>query len=227
MSTAATTTTPLTICTHSGTFHADEALACFLLKLTDTYKDAVIVRSRDPAVVNAADITVDVGAVYDFEKKRFDHHQAGFTHTFDDKHETKLSSAGLIYKFDKAMAVMGETFLDKVDYYGKSWLPARSIVESALKLRKDIHPSGSIILLEAGCPYKEHLYDLEREMEIEPIKFALAQDSLGSWRVMAINVDSGSFDLRLALPEAWRGKRDKVLSEIVGLDGCIFARMYL
>lgn len=37
--------------THSGTFHLDEALGCYMLRLTDTYKDAEIVRSRDPAVL--------------------------------------------------------------------------------------------------------------------------------------------------------------------------------
>jgi uncharacterized UPF0160 family protein len=31
-------------------------------------------------------------------RNRFDHHQRGFTETFDSQHRTKLSSAGLIYK---------------------------------------------------------------------------------------------------------------------------------
>lgn len=36
---------------------------------------AVFYRSRDPAVLGTCDIVVDVGAVYDHEKKRYDHHQ--------------------------------------------------------------------------------------------------------------------------------------------------------
>ena len=32
-------------------------------------------RTRDPAVLNTCDIVVDVGAVFDPDKKRFDHHQ--------------------------------------------------------------------------------------------------------------------------------------------------------
>ncbi|KYQ92577.1 hypothetical protein DLAC_11659 [Tieghemostelium lacteum] len=87
-----------TICTHSGNFHADEALACYLLKLLPKYKESSIIRTRDNAVIDKCDIVVDVGATYDHSKCRYDHHQAGFTSTFDDKHETKLSSAGLIYK---------------------------------------------------------------------------------------------------------------------------------
>jgi uncharacterized UPF0160 family protein len=41
---------------------------------------------------------VDVGAVYDESKQRFDHHQRGFEEVFGHGFTTKLSSAGLIYK---------------------------------------------------------------------------------------------------------------------------------
>lgn len=33
--------------THSGVFHCDEALACFMLKKLPEYRDADIVRTRD------------------------------------------------------------------------------------------------------------------------------------------------------------------------------------
>lgn len=84
--------------THSGTFHCDEALAVYMLRLTDTYKDADLVRSRDPAILDKCDIVVDVGAVYDHEKKRYDHHQRGFEEVLGLGFNTKLSSAGLVYK---------------------------------------------------------------------------------------------------------------------------------
>jgi uncharacterized UPF0160 family protein len=58
-----------------------------------------IIRTRDPAELAKCDILVDVGAVYDPSTHRYDHHQAGFTETFDDTHKIKLSSAGLIYKY--------------------------------------------------------------------------------------------------------------------------------
>ncbi|KAF9526434.1 metal-dependent protein hydrolase [Crepidotus variabilis] len=84
--------------THNGTFHCDEALAVFLLRQTSTYRDASLKRSRDPAVLATCDIVVDVGAIYDATKLLFDHHQRGFTEVFGHGFETKLSSAGLIYK---------------------------------------------------------------------------------------------------------------------------------
>lgn len=84
--------------THNGTFHCDEALAVFLLRQTATYRDASLKRSRDPAVLETCDIVVDVGAIYDESKQRFDHHQRGFTEVFGHGFDTKLSSAGLVYK---------------------------------------------------------------------------------------------------------------------------------
>ncbi len=55
------TKTPKTmtrIGTHSGNFHVDEALACYLLKTLPEYADAEIVRTRDPAVIDSCDIVV-------------------------------------------------------------------------------------------------------------------------------------------------------------------------
>jgi len=91
----------LRIGTHSGKFHCDEALACFMLQThVPKFKGGVIVRSRDPEVHKTCDILVDVGAEYVPEKNRFDHHQKPFCDTFDNDtfNKTKLSSAGLIYK---------------------------------------------------------------------------------------------------------------------------------
>ncbi|THV04932.1 metal-dependent protein hydrolase [Dendrothele bispora CBS 962.96] len=84
--------------THNGTFHADEALAVFLLRQTKAYRDAGLKRTRDQTILDTCDIVVDVGAIYDDGKQRFDHHQRGFTEVFGHGFETKLSSAGLIYK---------------------------------------------------------------------------------------------------------------------------------
>ena len=67
------------------------------------FKDAEIVRSRDMKVIETCDIVVDVGAKFEPENKRFDHHQREFTETMRSlkvlNFDTKLSSAGLIYAF--------------------------------------------------------------------------------------------------------------------------------
>lgn len=86
--------------THSGSFHCDEALAVYMLKLLPEYKDASVTRTRDQAILDTMDIVVDVGGVYDPATHRYDHHQRSFDTCFDDKEHKgyKLSSAGLVYK---------------------------------------------------------------------------------------------------------------------------------
>lgn len=67
--------------THSGVFHCDDALACFMLKCLPKFKDAEIIRTRDESLLKDCDVVVDVGGVYDAATQRFDHHQRGFTET--------------------------------------------------------------------------------------------------------------------------------------------------
>lgn len=87
----------VTIGTHNGHFHADEALAVHMLRTyIPRYHNAKLIRTRDPTVLATCDTVVDVGGEYDADRNRYDHHQRGFTTTFPGK-ETKLSSAGLVY----------------------------------------------------------------------------------------------------------------------------------
>ncbi|XP_017141385.1 UPF0160 protein [Drosophila miranda] len=97
--------TPLWIGTHNGTFHCDEVVACFMLKQLPEYENAEIFRSRDDkALREKCDLIVDVGSVYDHDKKWYDHHQTSFKETFNmlrpevsKDFNIRLSSAGLIY----------------------------------------------------------------------------------------------------------------------------------
>lgn len=82
--------------THNGHFHADEALAVYMLRLLPQYASASLVRTRDPAILDTCHTVVDVGGVYDDGKLRYDHHQREFSTNFPG-HHTKLSSAGLVY----------------------------------------------------------------------------------------------------------------------------------
>lgn len=66
------------IATHNGNFHADDTMAVAIIKLLFTLEsDIVTVRTRDPQEIADAAFVVDVGGVYDPDKNRFDHHQAG------------------------------------------------------------------------------------------------------------------------------------------------------
>mmetsp|Transcript_114968 Transcript_114968/g.357117 ORF Transcript_114968/g.357117 Transcript_114968/m.357117 type:complete len:381 (+) Transcript_114968:85-1227(+) len=87
------------ICTHHGTFHADEAMACAMLKCLPAYASMPILRTRNPAEIEKAAIVVDVGGTYEPSRHRYDHHQASFTETYSEAYaDIKLSSAGLVFK---------------------------------------------------------------------------------------------------------------------------------
>lgn len=87
------------IATHHGSFHADEAMACAMLKCLPAYVKMPILRTRNPAEIDKAAIVADVGGTYEPSKHRYDHHQKTFTETYSkDYSEIKLSSAGLVFK---------------------------------------------------------------------------------------------------------------------------------
>ncbi|KAI9675809.1 MAG: hypothetical protein M1829_003234 [Trizodia sp. TS-e1964] len=86
----------------SGYFHADEALAIFLLRMLPDY---TLLRTRDPALLSTCHTIVDVGSVYDPKTNRYDHHQRAFSQTFPNR-LMNLSSAGLVYlNYGKAIIV--------------------------------------------------------------------------------------------------------------------------
>ncbi|KAL8756529.1 MAG: hypothetical protein Q9184_004471 [Pyrenodesmia sp. 2 TL-2023] len=96
-------TSPTLIGTHNGHFHADEALAVYLLRLLPTYTPSTLLRTRDPSLLSSCHTVVDVGGEYDPSTNRYDHHQRTFNTTFPSR-STKLSSAGLVYlHFGKAI----------------------------------------------------------------------------------------------------------------------------
>jgi uncharacterized UPF0160 family protein len=88
--------TDLAIGTHNGHFHADEALAVYMLRLLPTYASSSLIRTRDPALLATCHTVVDVGGEYDASRNLYDHHQRTFSTTFPGR-STKLSSAGLVY----------------------------------------------------------------------------------------------------------------------------------
>lgn len=94
------------ICTHSGTFQADEAMGCWMLRQLPEYYQSRIVRTRDDNIIPTYDIVLDVGGIYNHIQKRYDHHQRDYSEYFDYNTDdtttsnrcTKLSASGLIYR---------------------------------------------------------------------------------------------------------------------------------
>lgn len=68
-------TSPLISLLLRFTICSDEALAVWMLKQTNEFKGASLVRTRDPAKLAECSVVVDVGGVYDPSQHRYDHHQ--------------------------------------------------------------------------------------------------------------------------------------------------------
>ena len=309
------------ICTHSGSFHCDEALAIGLLKLLPKWRDYPVIRTRSTPIHNMCEMVVDVGGTHDHANCRYDHHQKKFNAEFQDitlgketGFTTKLSSAGLVYKyygkeilnevrlacgapeedaamlekiwkkiyagfiehvdgidngidffeggtpnylvsttlssrvgdlnpewdqesgdivlntlFKEAMMLTQKEFLEKVKREYTN-LKARSIVKEAIvngnvKDGKDGKEEidGQILVFSQVCPWEDHLFELETEHDIVgKYKYMVFPDGKGGGNIRAVPVAYKSFTSRKALPKPWRGLRDQELSDLTGIDGCVF-----
>lgn len=98
------------IATHDGTFHADEV--CAVALLLRIYPDSNILRTRDPKLLEEADIRVDVGMKYN-PPTDFDHHQLEFTMTRDSG--VPFASCGLVALHFKDQLFSSENVWDKLD----------------------------------------------------------------------------------------------------------------
>jgi len=72
------------------------------------------------------------------------------------------------------------------------------------------------------APWKEHLFQLEKEMNISPsIKYVIF-DGRDSYRIQCVPVTPGSFVCKLFLPEKWGGLSNNALVEACGIEGARF-----
>jgi len=127
-------------------------------------------------------------------------------------------------RFEIASSMCGDDFLSILTKIVESDLPARSIVEGAVKSRFECDPSGEIICFPSGgLPWKSQIYELEQDHKLSvPIKFVLYTDQAGMWRIQCVSVEGKAFENRLSLPAEWRGVRDEDLSKVAGIEGCTF-----
>lgn len=129
-------------------------------------------------------------------------------------------------RFLKASTLIGTSFLRKLRYYHRAWLPARTYVHEAYAVRKKYDKKGRIIVFERGLPWKDHLYSLEAEHPMEEeVAYVLYPEGShegSKWRIQAVGTSKDSFQSRQPLPENWRGLRDDALDKVTGIEGCVF-----
>lgn len=139
--------------------------------------------------------------------------------------------------FSKALDLVTNELLGSVRYLAEVWLPAKTIVAKCFKSRFSVHPSGMIMrLTPTGCPWKEHFFELEKEMRLdkdvthdkEHLPFSkrpvfLVTDRTNDFSVTAIPIAlEQPFSKRVPLPLSWAGKREHELDKAVGSSGCVF-----
>lgn len=125
--------------------------------------------------------------------------------------------------FQKAMDLVGSEFTDAVLRSRDISYRARDIVKRSILDRYNVHESGAIIELSISCPWKEHFFELEKELAITPeeVKYVLFKGE-DSYRIMGVPLTRESFLGRKFMPESWRGLRNEDLSRLTGVEGCIF-----
>lgn len=93
-------------------------------------------------------------------------------------------------------------------------MPARALVQEAWDKRETFHPSKEFLFFHTTCPWKEHLYAIEKENELEGhIKFSFFQDGRGMYRIQAVSKSSSSFENRVSICAAYRGLRGEELNK--------------
>lgn len=129
-------------------------------------------------------------------------------------------------KFLVASKRIGEEFDRSLDFYVRSWLPARALVEKAFTERAQYDAQGRIMVLNGqSCPWKDHLYSLEENSEAGKVLYVLYPEKPtpdAKWRVQTVSVTKDSFESRKSLPAEWRGVRDEELDKVSGVPGCVF-----
>jgi len=104
--------TDLTVVTHNGNFHADDVFSIAVLK--HVYPSFNLVRTRDKALMDSADIVIDVGGQCDPDAGRFDHHQRGGAG--ERENGIPYSSFGLVWqKYGLALCDNNQAVADRVD----------------------------------------------------------------------------------------------------------------
>lgn len=104
-----------------------------------------------------------------------------------------------------------------------NFLSGRALqLEMKIELRKNVRFAvdacdGSILHLPEGAPFNSVI----REAGSEHIKFVVYPDG-DKWILNGVTPESGSYDLRLALPESWAGLAGQDLARETGVADAVF-----
>ena len=131
-------------------------------------------------------------------------------------------------RFAAAVALAGADFTAVLEGIVLSWLPARQVVADAYGRRRTYRANGHVLVNDVGgCPYRDHLRDIERDAahagaaHAEPaVLYVVSWDRVRcQWSATATEARPGSFESKLAFPPACLHQRTSACpgaSESVG-----------
>lgn len=125
-------------------------------------------------------------------------------------------------QFEKAVALTGKEFMEKLVWYATTWLPARELVRKGVDSRFEHDPLGRVVVLDAFTTWSGHLSSILSELnESHTVYFVVFPDRRdNTFRVRAVN--SEGFKCYRYLPEKWRGLKPEELCTVSGIEGCTF-----
>lgn len=123
--------------THSGSFHADDALGVAVLRTL--FPDSVVVRTRDMDELATCHYAVDVGGEHSPSLGRFDHHQKGFS--LKRSNGLPYAGAGLVW------ATYGAAYVAKLhpELTGSQVAATANAVDARLIQYADAVDSGVMV----------------------------------------------------------------------------------
>lgn len=180
--------------THNGTFHADEVTASALLLLFDLIDKDKIYRTRDPQILENCEYVCDVGGVYDYSIKRFDHHQV--------EYQGPLSSAGMILLYLKEEKIMP----DKVYRFYRDCL-----VHGV-----DLHDNGQMNLEPGVCTFSHIISNFM------PIEYSASGEDLDKAFFKAVDFTYSHLDRMQKRFKYTLSCRRQVEQEMSNSSVCLF-----
>lgn len=156
-------------------------------------------------------------------EKKYENHTS-YANRISRTNPNSINKGDQSTQFAKAMEIAEEEFISSLSHLVFTYLPSYITVYNSIIKRKEVHESGKIILLDGeGCPWKEHLVNIEKELGIEnEIKFVIGKTKNEGYRVQTVPDSPGSFDFRKGICKAWRGKDLEELIKVSLINDIIF-----
>ena len=194
-----------------------------LYKQNEQHIDSIISKVYQHFVMMVDAVDNGINAYPDNITPRFVNHTTYSARIARLNPEWNSTNVDVNQRFKMAWDIAEEELYYSLKHFADGYFIAYDIVKRAIAKRFDIDKSGRVILLEKFCPWKEILFNVEKEEKIEgQIWFVVFANQSGEITMSTVPIELGNFKFRKGLPKEWRGLRDEKLKEVSGINDIIF-----